>query len=81
MSTVITGSNSRTYYFGEDACFCHAKATRGGRCDYHAGMWDILEAFQQCLTKDEIGTMDFMTGWIVMQHVLFCEGFPEFKDF
>lgn len=82
MTTVITtGSNSRTYYVGEGACFCHAKATRAGRCDYHAGMWEIMDAFQQSLDKHEIDAMDFMTGWIVMQHVLFCEGFPEFKDF
>lgn len=82
---ILTGSNNRTTYIGVPTCFCGALPTREGRCDYHAGMWAMFMEYQQFIdgeTKDDTVDPDaFWTGYLLMQHLAHCEGFPELRDF
>lgn len=79
-----TGSNSRSIHIGCPSCFCGELPTRDGRCDYHAGMWDMYRQFEMTLAPvagDRIDADALGLAWICMEHRLYCEGFPEYEDY
>lgn len=79
-----TGTTGTTIVFPESLqCRnggCYQQAIANGRCIRHDAMWELYRAYTADVDPDK-GLVDLDMADLLLQHFLFCEGFPEFKDF